>query len=144
MKKARKSSWPRRRTISTRSRRSFTCPSRSAFRATKAIPSRLRSDKIDPRASLRLPHPALGADAGGALPVKPKKQKPDAKAPESELLDPCFYGTVSLIPSQSLHLHSGQRATILFSSSEQCWAGRLVMKLRKWIDDRLASSQQTS
>jgi putative peptide zinc metalloprotease protein len=100
--------------------------------------------KIDPRASLRLPHPALGADAGGALPVKPKKQKPDAKAPESELLDPCFYGTVSLIPSQSLLLHSGQRATILFSSSEQCWAGRLVMKLRKWIDDRLASSQQTS
>ncbi len=100
--------------------------------------------KIEPRASLQLPHPALGADAGGALPVKPKHQSPDSKTVESELLDPCFTGTVSLTPAQSLRLHAGQRATILFSSAEQSWAGRLVMKLRKWIDGRLTSSQQAS
>jgi biotin carboxyl carrier protein len=98
--------------------------------------------KIDPRANVRPPHPALGADAGGSLPVKPQQPSKDSKRPESELLDPCFSGTVSLTPEQSLQLHAGQRATVLFSSSEQSWAGRLVMKVRKWIDDRLASAQK--
>jgi putative peptide zinc metalloprotease protein len=98
-------------------------------------------EKIDPRATLKLPHPALGADAGGALPVKPKHASSDSKTVESELLDPYFSGTVSLTPEQSLELHAGQRATILFSSAEQSWAARLVMKLRRWIDDRLASQQ---
>jgi putative peptide zinc metalloprotease protein len=98
-------------------------------------------NKIDPRANVRPPHPALGADAGGALPVKPKQPSKDSKQPESELLDPCFSGIVSLTPDQSLQLHAGQRATILFSSAEQSWAGRLVMKVRKWIDDRLASAE---
>ena len=57
---------------------------------------------------------------------------------ESELLDPCFSGTVLLTAPQSLHLHAGQRVAVLFSSDEQSWAGRLVMRVRKWIDDRLA------
>lgn len=100
--------------------------------------------KIEPRASLKAPHPALGADAGGALSVKPKHQAPDSKTVESELLDPCFSGTVALASAQSLPLHAGQRATILFSSTEQSWAGRLVMKVRRWIDDRLASARQAS
>ena len=100
--------------------------------------------KIEPRAALRPPHPALGADAGGALPVKPKRPTPESKTVETELLDPCFSGTVSLTAGQSLQLHAGQRATIVFQSSEQTWAGRLVMKVRKWIDDRLASAQRAS
>jgi putative peptide zinc metalloprotease protein len=98
--------------------------------------------KIDPRASLKLPHPALGADSGGSLPVRPKHQSPDSKTVESELVDPCFSGTVVLDAPQSALLRAGQRATILFSSAEQSWAARLVMKVRKWIDDRLASAQQ--
>ena len=96
--------------------------------------------KIDPRASQAPPHPALGADAGGALPVRPKHDSPSSKKPESELLTPCFSGTVLLDPSQSLQLRAGQRATISFRSAEQSWAGRLVMKVRKWIDDRLANA----
>jgi putative peptide zinc metalloprotease protein len=99
-------------------------------------------NKVDPRASQKPPHPALGADAGGALPVKNKRQSPDSKKVESELLDPCFSGTVYLTPTQSLHLHSGQRAAIIFHSNDQSWAGRLVMKVRKWIDDRLASASR--
>jgi putative peptide zinc metalloprotease protein len=98
--------------------------------------------KIDPRASTRLPHPALGADAGGPLPVTPKRESKDSKKPENELLDPCFSGTVQLDESQSLHLRTGQRVTILFNSSEQSWAGSLVMRVRKWIDDRLANANQ--
>jgi putative peptide zinc metalloprotease protein len=93
--------------------------------------------KVDPRASLRPPHPALGADAGGALPVKAKRQTPESKKAESELLDPCFSATVLLSPKQSLQLHAGQRAAVLFHSYDQSWAGRLVMRVRKWIDDRL-------
>lgn len=95
--------------------------------------------KIDPRASLRIPHPALGADAGGSLPIKPKHDSSDPKKVENELLDPHFSGTIVLSHEQSEMLHAGQRATILFSSREQSWAGRLVQKLRRWIDDRLAS-----
>jgi putative peptide zinc metalloprotease protein len=98
--------------------------------------------KIDPRASTSLPHPALGADAGGPLPVTPKRESKESKKPESELLDPCFSGTVQLDESQSLRLHTGQRVTILFNSSEQCWAGNLVMRVRKWIDDRLANASR--
>jgi putative peptide zinc metalloprotease protein len=128
----------------------------SSFAAQRTLPVTVRIagdegnsfsatlSKIDPRANLKLPHPALGADAGGSLPVKPKHSSPDSKTVESELLDPYFSGTVSLDASESVRLHAGQRATILFSSSEQSWAGRLVMKLRKWIDDRLASGQQAS
>jgi putative peptide zinc metalloprotease protein len=95
--------------------------------------------KIEPRASQKMPHPALGADAGGDLPVKAKRESPSSKNVESELLDPCFTGTIPLTPAQSLQLYSGQRAMIVFGSAEQSRAGRLVMKVRQWIDDRLAS-----
>lgn len=98
--------------------------------------------KIDPRASTKPPHPALGADAGGDLPVTSKRESPDSKKVESELLDPCFTGTVLLSAAQSLHLHAGQRVTVLFSSADQSWAGNLVMKVRKWIDDRLAGADR--
>ena len=96
--------------------------------------------KIDPRASLKPPHAALGADAGGSLPVKSKRQSPDSKKVESELLDPCFSATIFLSTPQSLALHAGQRVAVLFSSDGQSWAGRLVMRVRKWIDDRLANA----
>ena len=96
--------------------------------------------KIDPRASLKPPHAALGADAGGSLPVKSKRESPDSKKVESELLDPCFSGTILLSATQSLGLHAGQRVAVLFSSDGQSWAGRLVMRVRKWIDDRLANA----
>jgi putative peptide zinc metalloprotease protein len=96
--------------------------------------------KIDPRASLAPPHAALGADAGGPLPVKPRHESPKSKKAESELLDPCFSGTILLSASQSLGLHAGQRVAVLFSSDGQSWAGRMVMNVRKWIDDRLANA----
>ena len=99
-----------------------------------------RLTKIDPRAGTKPPHAALGADAGGPLPVTSKRESPTSKKVESELLDPCFSGTVLLDEPQSLHLHTGQRVTVLFNSSEQSWAGSLVMRVRKWIDDRLASA----
>ena len=96
--------------------------------------------KIDPRASTKAPHAALGADAGGPLPVTSKRESPTSKKMESELLDPCFSGTVLLDEPESLRLHAGQRVTVLFNSSEQSWAGSLVMRVRNWIDDRLASA----
>jgi putative peptide zinc metalloprotease protein len=98
--------------------------------------------KIDPRASQTPPHAALGADAGGPLPVKSKHESPTSKKVESELLDPCFSGTILLTASQSLSLHAGQRVAVLFNSDGQSWAGRLVMKVRKWIDDRLANASR--
>jgi hypothetical protein len=96
--------------------------------------------KIDPRASRTPPHAALGADAGGSLPVKSKHESPTSKKVESELLDPCFSGTILLTAPQSVSLHAGQRVAVLFSSDGQSWAGRLVMRVRKWIDDRLAGA----
>jgi putative peptide zinc metalloprotease protein len=96
--------------------------------------------KIDPRASLKPPHAALGADAGGSLPVKSKRESPDSKKVESELLDPCFSATILLTAPQSLTLHAGQRVAVLFSSDGQSWAGRLVANVRKWIDNRLANA----
>lgn len=96
--------------------------------------------KIDPRASQKLPHPALGADAGGSLPVKSKRESPNSKKVESELLDPCFSATILLDASQSLKLHAGQRVSVLFSSDGQSWAGRLVSNIRKWIDNRLENA----
>ena len=82
----------------------------------------------------------MAADAGGSLPVKSKRESPDSKKVESELLDPCFSATVLLNVPQSLTLHAGQRVTVLFSSDDQSWAGRLVSNVRKWIDDRLANA----
>ena len=99
-----------------------------------------RLTKIDPRASTKPPHAALGADAGGPLPVTPKHDSSDSKKPENELLTPCFSGTVLLSEPQSLHLRTGQRVTVLFRSAEQSWAGSLVMRVRQWIDDRLANA----
>jgi putative peptide zinc metalloprotease protein len=98
--------------------------------------------RIDPRASTKPPHAALGADAGGPLPVTSKRESSTSKKPESELLAPCFSGTVLLDVPQSLHLHTGQRVTVLFRSAEQSWAGSLVMRVRQWIDDRLANAGQ--
>jgi len=100
--------------------------------------------EIEPRASKESPHPALGADTGGALPVRTKRESSSSKSVENELLDSYFTGTIELTPSQSLKLYSGQRATIVFGSAEQSWAGQLLKSVCKWVNARLASARPES
>jgi len=100
--------------------------------------------KIEPRASRKPPHPALGADAGGNLPVKPKRDPQSTNTVENELLDPCFTATVPLTVAESQQLHAGQRATVVFKSAEQSWAGRLVRTVSNAIDRKLAAVDHTN
>jgi hypothetical protein len=92
--------------------------------------------KLDPRASLEPPHPALGAQVGGPIPVRMKATNADAAGrPEQpyELLAPRFSGTVLLTPAQSMSLRAGQVGMVEFRSAAESTGVRLERAFGQWL-----------
>jgi multidrug efflux pump subunit AcrA (membrane-fusion protein) len=102
--------------------------------------------KLDPRASLELPHPALGAHVGGPIAVRMKATPADAvqRADQPyELLSPRFFGTVVLTPAQSRALYAGQLGTVQFRTAAESAGVRLVKDFGQWLRKRLQHPQIT-
>ncbi|KAA5538545.1 HlyD family efflux transporter periplasmic adaptor subunit [Roseiconus nitratireducens] len=75
-------------------------------------PQVARIERVVPRASRQVPHPALSASNGGPLAVKPVSTANHAGGDKSELLTPHFRAIVPLTSDQSLRLSSGQRVSV--------------------------------
>ncbi len=82
-----------------------------------------RLERIEPRATDKLPHISLAANAGGPLGVRPTNDPSDVEA--WRLLEPVFRGRIDLSPEASEQLPAGIRLTSSFGFQSQtlfqCW-----------------------
>jgi putative peptide zinc metalloprotease protein len=85
-----------------------------------------RLSRVEPRASLTLPHLALSAAEGGPLPVRPKdlaegdrSSREKTEREKYELLAPRFAAQVVLSASESLTLGAGQRGQVVLQPGEE-------------------------
>ena len=93
--------------------------------------------KVDPRAALALPHPALGSNVGGPLPLRVQTDRENAAERASltyQLLAPRFTGTVFLSAAQSNALHAGQVATVQFVAASETTGRRCWKAFDRWIE----------
>ena len=91
-----------------------------------------------------LPHPALGAQVGGPLPVRARAPGADgAVRPDQpyELLAPRFAGSVPLTPSESAALSAGQLALVVFRTADETAGARLLKTLDRWVREQLAQQR---
>ena len=91
--------------------------------------------KVVPRASVTLTHPALAAAYGGALPVKPASS--EKQGDEYELLDPRFNLVVSLASDQSSELYAGQRIDVTCRPQHYSVGRHLYHQISSWLNKRL-------
>ncbi|MCA9158479.1 MAG: efflux RND transporter periplasmic adaptor subunit [Planctomycetales bacterium] len=76
-----------------------------------------RLERIEPRATDRLPSAALAATAGGPLAVRPANDPSDVDS--WRLLDPVFRGRIDLSPAASARLPAGLRLRTSFGFQSQ-------------------------
>jgi hypothetical protein len=80
-------------------------PMQVLFRGGEII--EVHPEKLQPRASRQIPHPALAAIADGPLPVAPAKEQSQSSDPY-ELLTPRFQSIVPLSPAVSDRVRAGE------------------------------------
>ena len=107
------------------------------------IPGRLL--RVNPRATHRLPHPALAATSGGALPVR---DDPESAGPESEsslrLTEQRFDAVIGFAEDQADLLRCGERGIVSLGQPGCSIATWCYRSGRTWLEDRLAAAQLTS
>ena len=92
-------------------------------------------EKVVPRASVVLNHPALAASRGGALPVKPVSSSETQN--EFELLEPRFNLIVSIDTETCAGLCAGQRVAVTCRSSSYSMGQYLQKSVSDWFYNRL-------
>lgn len=96
-----------------------------------------RLEKIVPRATLSLPHLALGAVHGGSLPVKRVDEK-ELQESSYELLAPRFVAHLPLDTAQSNLLKSGQRVEASCRAFDESIGEHLYRAASGWIRERIS------
>lgn len=106
-----------------------------------AEPIRLqgRLVSVTPYASKRLPHEALGAAAGGPLPVRPHtvSHEGDETALRWELLNPYVEATVRLSSPLPRGIRGGGRVRVSFPVFDETIGEHLLRGLVKWFREKL-------
>ena len=99
---------------------------------------------LDPRATLEIPHPALGAHVGGPVPTKAKTPvEGSARAEQGyQLLTPRFEGTVLLTPTQSAAFSAGQIGTVQFRATTETLGARLLKSFDQWMRRQLTAHER--
>ncbi|MCA9189585.1 MAG: biotin/lipoyl-binding protein, partial [Planctomycetales bacterium] len=106
------------------------------------IPCQL--EHVDPRAQMELSAPALGANNGGPLAVKPKAQskRHSTGGEEWELVEPHFVGRVKVPHDQSGLLRAGQLATVTLRGRQRCLGEFLYRGVYQWFRTKLDTARQ--
>ncbi len=90
--------------------------------------------KIEPRAIVHAPHPALCAGAGGPIPTKVSPSHPTHGGRDSqELLEPYVIGYVSLDRATSRLLGPGQLATVSIAEAPRPLGRWLLERTERWL-----------
>jgi putative peptide zinc metalloprotease protein len=95
--------------------------------------------KVEPTASLRLRHPALGGNNGGPLAVQHVSNSEDPNA-SLQLVSPRMHGTVGLDRESSLKLRAGQLGVVRFWDINEMVGHRLYRNAVTWIRGKLQIS----
>ena len=87
--------------------------------------------RLSPRASRQLPHPAMGAAAGGPLAIQ------DGDEGEPVLTEPRFQATVEVGSRPAASLRCGQVVQVHFGPRRERLATFLVQRFQKWIASKV-------
>ena len=91
--------------------------------------------RLEPRASVRLPHPALSAMAGGPLAIVESTSTQNES--EAELTKPRFQAVVTIPPEYNTQLFSGQRGLAVLGSCNQSLGWNVLGLVHDWIEQKL-------
>ena len=95
--------------------------------------------KLEPRATVHAPHPALCADAGGPIAIKMVASRSATRKGESqELSEPHVIGYVSLDRTTSRMLGPGQLASVFIAESPRPLGHWLLERSERWLTARRA------
>ncbi len=115
---------------------------RVAFPGMRVFESKLIH--VDPRASAKPTHPAMCANVGGPLPVKPASSSGENDGSQFELLDPRFSVELELHADVGEQLQSGQRGTAFFATHRQSLGSYFFIATRDWLQDKIEMATQTA
>lgn len=115
---------------------------RVAFPGQPLLKSKLTH--LNPRASTQLQHPSLGANCGGALPVKPVTSENSTGDSHFELLTPMFNAKLELAAETSDRLFAGQRGRVFFASDRQSLGSYLYLALSDWFQKKVELATQAN
>ncbi len=96
--------------------------------------------KINPRATKRLPHPALAAQNGGPLAVVAASSAPSGADDAFELVEPHFQATVALPAEAARSLRAGELARVRLGAAGESIGGHLWKTAQRWIRRKLRTS----
>ncbi|MFO7905602.1 MAG: efflux RND transporter periplasmic adaptor subunit [Planctomycetota bacterium] len=91
--------------------------------------------RIEPRARLECPHPALSGETGGPLAVKPKindGDEADSGTEEVELLVPHFIGHVALDTERGKEIRAGQLAQVALAADREAIGSYVLQAVTRW------------
>lgn len=87
--------------------------------------------RLDPRASLELPHPAMSSSIGGPLAVT---EQGDSQRTGPQLTEPRFRGIVSLSPAMSHDLGAGEQGYVLIGHRSESIGEFLWLRSIRWLE----------
>jgi biotin carboxyl carrier protein len=96
-------------------------------------------ERIDPRATLELPHPALSAEVGGPLAVS--RAKVDDGSLQTRLVEPRFRAVIALSSKECRDVYSGEQGHAVLGWSQHRFGEHLWWVCTRWFKDRLKSLQ---
>jgi putative peptide zinc metalloprotease protein len=97
-------------------------------------------DRINPRATRRLPHPALAATNGGPLPVSMNEaETPTSGDHEPELIEPHFQAIITLPAVDAQSLRAGELARVRLGAAGHSIGSHLWTEAERWVSRKLGS-----
>ena len=104
--------------------------------------------KIEPRASVRVEYPALGAPSGGPIPVRRASDDEDRSGGEVELeaefVSPRFTGVVELPRDVSRSLRVGVLARARLMDCDDTVGRRVYETISHWVHKKLGQATAAS
>jgi len=101
------------------------------------------SIKTSPRATTRLPHEALGAGAGGPLPIERTSDEStttdNAARDNFRLTEPRFVATISLAATEAQDLRAGEIASVAFGNESRSIGETICRSVADWFRERMES-----
>ena len=95
--------------------------------------------KVEPRATVTLWHPALGAHNGGPLPVEAGGDDQQSNQ-EMRLVSPRFQGTIRLPVDEASRLRDGQLGSVTIYDRHETVARKVVRGVSNWVKNKIVLS----
>ena len=95
--------------------------------------------KVEPRATVSLWHPALGAHNGGPLPVEAANDDQDYNQ-DMRLVSPRFQGAIKLRVREARRLRDGQLGSVTIYDRHETVARKVVRGVSDWVENKVVLS----